>query len=135
VKAMRPQGGPTPAMAGLVEAARIFSAEAHPTADSPSIATDRLHADALGWAREKGPMQLNEYITYDAMELAKLVRAGEVRPSELLEISLQLLQLLNPHVNAAVVDTAALAKRDADNLRPGTPFGGVPFLLKDVHPL
>jgi amidase len=34
-----------------------------------------------------------------------------------------------------VVDTAKLAKRDADNLRPGGPFGGVSFLLKDVHPL
>ena len=80
-------------------------------------------------------MQLSEYVSHDAVGLAELVRTRQVRPGELLDLSFKLLELLNWQVNAVVVDTATLAARDAENLRPGAPFGGVPFLLKDALPL
>lgn len=75
------------------------------------------------------------YSTYDALDLAALVKAREVSPRELVEAAYARLDDVNPVLNAVVRTRreAALKEADAmpvqDNSRP---FAGVPFLLKDI---
>jgi len=73
----------------------------------------------------------DEYVACDATALAGLVRAGEVTPTELLDIALERASALNPRLNAIVHlmedDARAAAARP-----PEGPFGGVPFLAKDL---
>ena len=78
------------------------------------------------------PMTPDEYLSYDAVGLAELVAAGDLSPSELLQIAVSCVEKCDGHLNA-VVDLffdEATAAIDAD--LPEGPFKGVPFLLKDL---
>jgi amidase len=72
-----------------------------------------------------------EYDRYDGLGLADLVRDGEVQPRELVETAISRIELTNPHVNAVVHKMYDRALTTADAPLDG-PFGGVPFLLKDL---
>jgi len=82
----------------------------------------------------------DDLIGSDAMELANLIRNGEVKPSELLEITVQRIERLNPKLNAVIhkmYDQARGIARDCDSrshrtASPEAVFYGVPFLLKDL---
>lgn len=80
------------------------------------------------------PLSDDELIRHDATALAALVRAGEVTPDELLDLSLARIAVHDADVNAIV----SLDEGDARaSIRAGLPEGpltGVPFLLKDVGP-
>lgn len=76
-------------------------------------------------------MTHEEYLSHDATGLADLVRSGDVTPTELLELALERIDALNPSVNAVVRLMEADARRDAAR-PPSGPFGGVPFLAKDL---
>ncbi len=68
----------------------------------------------------------------DATELAGLVAAGEVTPTELLDAALAAVEARNPAINAVVLLQEGVARRAiAEGLPPG-PFRGVPFLIKDL---
>ena len=77
-------------------------------------------------------MTYEEYIQYDALGLANLVKKGEVSPSELTAIALARLDAVNPKINAVVhrYDDRALQTAQAE--LPDGAFRGVPFLLKDL---
>ena len=77
-------------------------------------------------------MTEDEYLSYDALGLADLVRTGEVRPSELLDIALERTSRLNPALNAVVHLMEPQARSSLEDLPKGSPFAGVPFLLKDL---
>ncbi|MEZ5410653.1 MAG: amidase [Acidimicrobiales bacterium] len=69
----------------------------------------------------------------DATAQAELVRSGEVSARELVEAAIARIEALNPQLNAVIHTDyeralAAAALRPADD----APFGGVPFLLKDI---
>lgn len=72
-----------------------------------------------------------EYLAHDALGLAALVRDGHVSAEELLETALERMHALNPRLNA-VVRLMESEARTAAASRPGGPFGGVPFLAKDL---
>ena len=76
-------------------------------------------------------MTHDEYLAHDATGLAELTRAGEVTPAELLDIALERIEAVNPAVNAVVRLMTDDARRDATRA-PRGPFGGVPFLAKDL---
>ena len=76
-------------------------------------------------------MTHDEYVSHDATGLAELVRQREVTPTELLEIALARIQAFNPDVNA-VVHLMEAEARTAAARPPSGPFGGVPFLAKDL---
>ena len=77
-------------------------------------------------------MRIDEYVGYDGLGLAALVRARDVTAGELLDIALAQVAATDDSI-AAVVDVQETAAREsiAAGL-PDGPFAGVPFLLKDL---
>ncbi len=79
-------------------------------------------------------------IGYDAIGLSELIKKGEITPLELLEITIQRIEKINPKLNAVIYKMYDQARAAAESwnpdLRAGKApealFGGVPFLLKDM---
>lgn len=76
-------------------------------------------------------MAFAEYANYDALGLADLLAKREVSPAELVEEAIARVEKHNPQLNAVVFKTYDRA-RSAAKLPQQGPFGGVPFLLKDI---
>ncbi|UJL47215.1 amidase [Virgibacillus sp. NKC19-16] len=76
-------------------------------------------------------MDLKDYVTLDATAMAELVKAREVTPIELLELSFQQLEKVNPALNAVTHTRKEKAFAEAERVGGG-PFGGVPILLKNL---
>lgn len=72
-------------------------------------------------------MNFDEYRSYDATGLAKLVADKQVTASELLTLARERAAAVNPRINAIVRDVPAQPVDDA-----GGAFAGVPFLIKDI---
>ena len=68
-----------------------------------------------------------------AIELAGMVRSGEVSARELVQCSLDRIEELNPTLNAFVQVDAEGALATAEEVRPGDerPFAGVPIAIKN----
>ena len=73
-----------------------------------------------------------EYIHYDAIGLAELVRSRQVSAQEVVEAAIERIDLINPQLNAVVHTQFADARRRAAKFNSDGPFAGVPFLLKDL---
>ena len=76
-------------------------------------------------------MKFSEYIQYEGLGLAKLVKDKEVHPSELLQVALEHTHKANPKLNAIIIPMYEQAKQRAQQPLTGT-FAGVPFLVKDL---
>ncbi len=78
-------------------------------------------------------MQFSDYVKYDGLGLAELVRRKEVSPAELVETAIARAEAVNPQLNFMVFSDFARARAAAarDNTFDG-PFAGVPFFLKDI---
>ena len=59
-------------------------------------------------------MRPDEYESYDALGLAELVRKGEMKPRELLEVALAQCERRNPAINAVVIPMFEEARRAAE---------------------
>jgi amidase len=72
-----------------------------------------------------------------AIELAEMVRSGEISARELVEASLERIEELNPALNAFVDIDAERALAAADAVKPGDerPFAGVPTAIKNNRPV
>ncbi|MGO9321522.1 MAG: amidase [Solirubrobacteraceae bacterium] len=72
-----------------------------------------------------------------AIELAAMVRAGEISARELVQLSLERIEELNPALNAFVQVDAERALAAAEEVRPGAarPFAGVPTAIKNNRPV
>jgi amidase len=72
-----------------------------------------------------------------AIELADMVRTGEISASELVGISLERIEELNPALNAFVDVDAERALATAEEVGPGDerPFAGVPIAIKNNRPV
>ena len=73
-----------------------------------------------------------EYSDYDGLGLAELVRKNEVSALELVTEAISRIELHNPALNAVVTKLFDSALETAENPIPDAPFGGVPFLVKDL---
>lgn len=73
-----------------------------------------------------------EYTKYDAMGLAKLVKAGEVSAKELLDSAVAKANKINPKLNAIIHRFDERAYSAVQAGLPSGAFTGVPFLLKDL---
>jgi 6-aminohexanoate-cyclic-dimer hydrolase len=79
------------------------------------------------------PMNFQDYIRYDAVGLAELIRKKEVCADEVLQAALSRLDEVNPKLNLLAHDLrerAAAWQGSSENA--DTPLAGVPFLLKDL---
>jgi amidase len=72
-----------------------------------------------------------------ATELARMVNSGEVSASELVQISLERIEELNPSLNAFVQVDEERALAAAEKIGPGDerPFAGVPVAIKNNRPV
>jgi len=60
-------------------------------------------------------MKFSEYIQYDGLGLAKLVKDKEIHPSELLQVALERTHKTNPKLNAIIIPMYEQAKQRASN--------------------
>ncbi|QZH69402.1 amidase [Mycolicibacterium farcinogenes] len=72
---------------------------------------------------------MNEYMTYDAVGLAELIKLGETTPQDLLTAARERANEVNPRINAIVTDINPPEPAGSSHNRP---FSGVPFLIKDA---
>ena len=77
-------------------------------------------------------MKLSEYVNYDGLGLAELVRRGEVTPAELKETVLEAIAKVNPELNAVPQLLGDYAQKMIDAGLPDGSFKGVPFLIKEL---
>ena len=77
----------------------------------------------------------HEYEDYDALGLAGLIRAGQVKADEVLDAALERVAVRNPEVNAVVHLMEGDARKAIADGLPAGPVSGVPFMLKDLHGL
>jgi amidase len=72
-----------------------------------------------------------------AIELASMVRSGEISSRELVETSLARIEELNPKLNAFVEIDGERALATAEQVKPGDerPFAGVPIAIKNNRPV
>ncbi|HSF84475.1 MAG TPA: amidase family protein [Acidimicrobiia bacterium] len=76
-----------------------------------------------------------EYEDFDATGVAELIANGELAARDALGAAVNRLELRNPALNAVIstrIDAALDSLDDSDP--PRGPFGGVPFLIKDLTP-
>jgi len=73
-----------------------------------------------------------EFLSFDAVGLAELVRNRQVSARELVEIAITRIEQLNPRLNAVVHTMFEGARRQADRTNGDGVFAGVPILLKDL---
>lgn len=71
------------------------------------------------------------YENSDALQLAHHIRSGDVTAPEVLETAITLIEERNPALNAVVIKTYDIGREAARRTLHG-PFGGVPFLLKNI---
>lgn len=77
-------------------------------------------------------MSFADYVSYDGLGLAELVRNRDVTPGELLEAAIERIERHNPKLNAVVYKAYDEARAVAAGALPDGPFKGVPFLIKDL---
>ncbi len=76
-------------------------------------------------------LKVQEYLQYDGLGLAELVKSKQVSQTELLATAIQRCEQVNPKLNAVVIPMYETARKRAAQPLSG-PFAGVPFLLKDL---
>ena len=72
------------------------------------------------------------YVERDGLGLAELVHEGEVSPLELVEAAIEVIEALNPSLNAVVHKHYDMARSAASDVDRDAPFAGVPYLLKEL---
>ena len=77
-------------------------------------------------------MNISEYIQYDGVGLAELVKNREITAKELAELSFRRLQEVDKDLNAVTQTRSAQVKQELQNVNLEAPFAGVPFYLKDI---
>jgi amidase len=77
-------------------------------------------------------MRFDEYVQYDALGLAQLVRTGQVTADELLDVALERMAATDEAIAAVVHVQEDVARATIASGVPNGPFAGVPFLLKDL---
>jgi amidase/6-aminohexanoate-cyclic-dimer hydrolase len=79
-----------------------------------------------------GAMRFDEYVVFDGVGLAALVRDGEVSPDELLTAALDRAAATDDAIAAVVHVREAVGRGTIAAGLPDGPLAGVPFLLKDL---
>lgn len=77
-------------------------------------------------------MNLKEFSSYDGLGLAELVKNKDVKPEELVQLSVKAIEKVNPELNAVVSVMEEEALKEIKNGLPIGDFEGVPFAIKEA---
>jgi len=78
-------------------------------------------------------MDKQEYMSYDGMGLAQLVKRKEVSPKELVDSAFERLEEVNPTLNAVIRTRKEKVMKEIEELKiDEQEFAGVPIVLKDI---
>ncbi|WP_296737658.1 amidase [Mesorhizobium sp.] len=77
-------------------------------------------------------MNLSQYAASDAIALSRLIRSGEVSATEVAELAIEAIGMLNPLINAVTLIDTQWGPSAAETCRANSVLGGVPFLVKDT---
>lgn len=78
-------------------------------------------------------MKKQEYLQLDAVAMAALVKSKDVAPKELTEMAFQIMDEVNPVLNAIIHTRKEQALAEADRASlVQAPFAGVPILMKGI---
>jgi amidase len=78
------------------------------------------------------PKKLDEFVDYDALGMAGLIKRGEISQKEAVEITIRRIEALEPLINAITTRTYDRAFEKAESISKDTTFAGVPILIKDM---
>lgn len=74
-------------------------------------------------------MKLSEFVSYDGIGLAQLIKNKEVSGDEIIQASIDSISRINPQINAVIEFWIGEVDPNADKL---SPLYGAPFLIKDL---
>jgi len=74
---------------------------------------------------------VSDLSAHDAIGLAALIRTKQITPLEAIEETIRKIEAVNPKLNAVIYKTYERARERASRPVSGTPFAGVPLLVKD----
>lgn len=74
----------------------------------------------------------DEYIDYDAIGMAELIKKGEISRTEAVEIVIRRIEALEPIINAVNTRTFDRALKKAETIPKDSTFAGMPILIKDM---
>ena len=77
-------------------------------------------------------MKFSEYVQYDGLGLAQLIKTKQISPQQLFDVAHDRAKQVNPDLNAIVIPMYEHAQKQIAHLPQGI-FTGLPFLLKDLH--
>jgi len=83
-------------------------------------------------APKKASSPLDEFVDYDALGLAELIKNKKVTPKELVEVAIRRIETLEPTINCIATLTFERARQKASTISSKTVFAGVPTLVKDM---
>src|SRR5437867_6020789 len=78
---------------------------------------------------------MNDIALLDGTAQAELVRTKQVKPSELVDATIERIERVNPQINAVITPMYDQARALANGPLSDGPFTGVPFLMKDLGPM
>ena len=73
-----------------------------------------------------------ELLDFDALGLTQLIRAGELRQSEVLDATIERIEALDGSINSVIDQAFERARAAADLVDRDAPFAGVPTFVKDL---
>jgi len=76
--------------------------------------------------------QFDEFINYDALGLAALIKKKEITPTELIHVVIRRIEALEGSINALTTRTFEQALDNAKHVSIESTFAGVPILMKDM---
>ncbi|MEM1244458.1 MAG: amidase [Pseudomonadota bacterium] len=77
-------------------------------------------------------MKISEYVRCDLLSLSHLLKQKQVSPVEVLEVTMDLIEKINPKINAVTTKIYDYAKAELENCDMQAPLAGVPFIIKDL---
>jgi amidase len=78
------------------------------------------------------PRVADEFVDYDAIGMADLIKSGEITAREAVEITIRRIEAMEPIINVINTRTYERAYDRAETIAKDTTFAGVPILIKDM---
>ena len=104
---------------------RSFLKSSTASAASVSFALNSAPATAA-------PRVADEFIDYDALGMANLIKTGDISAREAVEITIRRIEAMEPIINAVNTRTYDRAFAKAETISKDTTFAGMPIMIKDM---